>query len=211
MAMTRKPCERRVPRSFEGWAQYGGTTLLTYYLDCKCYPWQFKSGFCARFLPAMKKAIPQSASLEVQRQSKAASCMILKQKKYWNMLTGEKGSGGTACHELEWPHSHSCSGLATVTAARSAQSIAMDKAYGLWPWSCIVKLPLTRATCTERIWFLAIPFSISHHSTLHVLIWSNSSISAIYVILKACEQFNETLASTSKCHCWLHAMILSFP
>ena len=38
---------------------------LAYYLHCKCYSWQFKSGFGARILPTMKKAIPQSASLEV--------------------------------------------------------------------------------------------------------------------------------------------------
>ena len=38
---------------------------LAYYLHCKCYSWQFKSGFGARILPTMKKAIPQSASFEV--------------------------------------------------------------------------------------------------------------------------------------------------
>ena len=38
---------------------------LAYYLHCKCYSWQFKSGFGARILPTMKKTIPQSASFEV--------------------------------------------------------------------------------------------------------------------------------------------------
>ena len=38
---------------------------LAYYLHCRCYSWQFKSGFGARILPTMKKAIPQSVSFEV--------------------------------------------------------------------------------------------------------------------------------------------------
>ena len=38
---------------------------LAHYLHCKRYSWQFKSGFGARILPTMKRAIPQSASFEV--------------------------------------------------------------------------------------------------------------------------------------------------
>ena len=39
---------------------------MAYYLHCKCYSWQFKSGFGARILPTMKKMVPQSVSFEVQ-------------------------------------------------------------------------------------------------------------------------------------------------
>jgi hypothetical protein len=38
---------------------------MAYYLHCKCYSWQFKSGFGARIPPTMKKMVPQSVSFEV--------------------------------------------------------------------------------------------------------------------------------------------------
>ena len=38
---------------------------MAYYLHCKCYSWQFKSGFGARILPTMKNMVPQSVSFEV--------------------------------------------------------------------------------------------------------------------------------------------------
>ena len=45
-----------------------GTTWqshLGYYVHCKCFSWQFKSGFGARILPTMKKVVPKAVSFEV--------------------------------------------------------------------------------------------------------------------------------------------------
>ena len=38
---------------------------MAYYLHCKCYSWQYKSGFGARVLPTMKRAVPKAVSFEV--------------------------------------------------------------------------------------------------------------------------------------------------
>ena len=38
---------------------------MAYYFHCKCYSWQYKSGFGARVLPTMKKAVPKAISFEV--------------------------------------------------------------------------------------------------------------------------------------------------
>ena len=38
---------------------------LAYYVHCRCFSWQFKSGFGARILPTMKKPVPRSVSFEV--------------------------------------------------------------------------------------------------------------------------------------------------
>ena len=35
---------------------------MAYYLHCRCFSWQFKTGFGARILPTMKKIVPQQAS-----------------------------------------------------------------------------------------------------------------------------------------------------
>ena len=66
---------------------------LAYYLHChcKCYSWQFKSGFGARILPTMKKAIPQSASLEVPLAPIESS----------KLHDPEAGSGDSVCRTGE--------------------------------------------------------------------------------------------------------------
>eukprot|EP00435_Cladocopium_sp_Y103_P049113 s1418_g14.t1 len=38
---------------------------MAYYLHCKCFSWQFKSGFGPRVLPTMKKAVPKAVSFEM--------------------------------------------------------------------------------------------------------------------------------------------------
>ena len=35
---------------------------MAYYLHCRCFSWQFRTGFGARILPTMKKAVPKQAS-----------------------------------------------------------------------------------------------------------------------------------------------------
>ena len=40
-------------------------THLAYYLHCRCFSWQYKSGFGTRILPTMKKPVPRSVSFEV--------------------------------------------------------------------------------------------------------------------------------------------------
>ena len=38
---------------------------MAYYLHCKCYSWQYKSGFGARILPTMKKPVPKAVGFEL--------------------------------------------------------------------------------------------------------------------------------------------------
>ena len=38
---------------------------MAYYLHCKCYSWQYRSGFGSRVLPTMKRAVPKAVSFEV--------------------------------------------------------------------------------------------------------------------------------------------------
>ena len=38
---------------------------MAYYLHCKCFSWQFRSGFGPRVLPTMKKAVPKAVSFEM--------------------------------------------------------------------------------------------------------------------------------------------------
>ena len=40
-------------------------THLAYYLVCRGFSWQYKSGFGTRILPTMKKPVPRSVSFEV--------------------------------------------------------------------------------------------------------------------------------------------------
>ena len=38
---------------------------MAYYLHCKRFSWQFRSGFGPRVLPTMKKAVPKAVSFEM--------------------------------------------------------------------------------------------------------------------------------------------------